>query len=97
MIFFDEIFNKNHLWFYSDCSAVAESESVLIESSECKEAGKGMKLINLICKADFQIMECIIDLHSYLIGDDRQAINHRLACPLLIDLMHLKFSENSCC
>lgn len=49
---------------------------------------------NLFSKADFQIMEYIIDLQSYLIGGHGRVINQRMACPVLVDLVqHLDESR----
>lgn len=42
---------------------------------------------NLFSKSDFQIMEYIIDLQSYLIGGHGRNINGKMACPVLVDLI----------
>ena len=51
---------------------------------------------NLFSKGDFQLMEYIIDLQSYLVGGHGQAINQRMACPVLVDLVrHLDESKKA--
>lgn len=51
---------------------------------------------NLFSKEDFQVLEYIIDLQSYMIGGHGRAINQRMACPVLVDLIeHLDESKGA--
>lgn len=42
---------------------------------------------DLFSKEDFQLMEYIIDLQSYMVGGYGRSVNGRMACPILVDLI----------